>query len=140
MLDAPPTAPPPAPQPVPQGQASPDINESVLQKALLYMSQGKSGSELADDLMTEEEAREKAQPGSLPLYLSKRVITLLCTQPPEQVLGFIYPYIQQAPQYAPLADQIGVVFLTDFCKYFSEPEDGDEPDPITGAARGPKGT
>lgn len=139
MLEAQPAAAAPQPQAAPSaaGPAVPDINEEVLRKALLYMSQGKSGSELADDIMSAEEEREKAAPGAPPLFLSKRVITLLCSQPPAQVLPFILPYIQPMPAYAPLTDGIGLAFLSDFCLYFSAPDD-EGVDPITGAP-GPGG-
>lgn len=123
-------APVQTPAPAPQGPAPAappqqvaDVNFAVFDRALQYMSEGKYGSELADDLMREEHAHQQQRPGMPHLYLSPRVVQYLCVAQPDQVLRLLNPQIAQEPRFASLLDTIGQTFLADFCIYFSQPDE-----------------
>ena len=115
-----------APQQAAPQQAAPqtDVNLSVFVRALEFMAEGKLGSELAHQLMAEEEAHQELQGDGAPhLYLSPRVIQYLCLAPPASVMNVMNPQIAQHPQYQGLLDPIGQQFMHDFCLYFSSPEE-----------------
>ncbi len=133
------SAAPPAPQQ--QQPVQSDVNFVVFDRALQFMAEGKLGSELAEQLVSEEEANQQQAPGSPHLYLSPRVIQYLCIAPPESVMNMLNPQIAQHQQYQALLDNIGQQFMLDFCLYFSQPEepdddDDDAGDDITGAEGG----
>jgi len=120
-----------AQQAVPAPAQQADVNFAVFDRALGAMASGKLGSELAEELMREEEQHNPSADAQIAhLYLSPRVVQYLCSAQPSTVLMLLNPQIQQAVQqgapYAPLLDHIGQQFLTDFCLYFSDPDDSDD--------------
>jgi len=103
-----------------------DVNGVVFDRALAYMAEGRVGSELAHDCMTEEEAHAKEKPGGPALFFTKRFVAYLGATNAERAVQFIVPVLALHPPAAPLTDEMGKAFLVDFCRYFSEP--AEEPD------------
>lgn len=111
---------PPAPQP-PQQQWA-DVNPQLFVRAIAYLNEGKNGSELAHDVIQENDGKE---------YLSPRIVTYLVNTPGEKVAPMILQMLGNEPSFRPLLDPIGKSFVLDFCTFFSDHGEDDDEIPET---------
>ena len=105
--------------PPPQQQQWADVNPQLFVRAMAYLGEGKNGSDLAFDVMGENDGKE---------YLSPRIVTYLVNSPADKVAPMILQMLVGEPSFRSLLDPIGKSFVLDFCTYFSEGGDDEDED------------